>query len=50
MRIVAFLTNQREILKIADSLRIARAQAPPTIPRPPPQEYFDEIPPDDFGA
>lgn len=49
MRIVAFLTNEREILKIADSLRIPRAQAPPRIPRTPPQELFDDLPPDDFA-
>ena len=28
MRIIAFLTAERAILKIADSLRIPRAQAP----------------------
>jgi hypothetical protein len=50
MRIVAFLTDEREILKIADALRIPRAQAPPKIPRPPEQEFFDPFPPDDFSA
>lgn len=49
MRIIAFLTDEREILTIADSLRIPRAQAPPKIPRPPPQEFFDDLPPDDFA-
>ena len=41
MRIIAFLTDEREILKIADSLRIPRAQSPPNIPRPPEKEFFD---------
>jgi hypothetical protein len=50
MRILAFLTNEREILKISDSLRIPRAQAPPKMLRPPTKEFFDEIPLDDFGA
>ncbi|WKZ56135.1 MAG: transposase zinc-binding domain-containing protein [Bdellovibrionota bacterium] len=50
MRIVAFLTNEREILKIADALRIPHAQAPPKIPRPPQLEYFNHFPPDDFSA
>jgi hypothetical protein len=49
MRIIAFLTDEREILKIADALRIPRAQAPPRMRRPPPKEFFDEIPPDDFA-
>jgi hypothetical protein len=49
MRIIAFLTDEREILKIADSLRIPRAQGPPKIRRPPPQEFFDDIPPEDFA-
>lgn len=49
MRIVAFLTDEREILKIADALRIPRAQAPPRMRRPQPQEFFDDIPPDDFA-
>jgi hypothetical protein len=47
MRIVAFLTDEREILKIADSLGIPRALAPPTIPRTPVQEFFDDLPPDE---
>jgi hypothetical protein len=50
MRIVAFLADEREILKIADALRIPRAQAPPKIPRPPEQEFFDPFPPDNFSA
>jgi len=50
MRIIAFLTDERAILKIADSLRIPRAQAPPKIGRTPPQEFYDDIPPDDFSA
>lgn len=50
MRIVAFLTDEREILKIADALRIPRAQAPPKMRRPPTKEYCDEIPPYDFSA
>jgi hypothetical protein len=50
MRIIAFLTDEHEILKIAESLRIPRAQAPPKMPRPPLQEFFDDIPPDDFSA
>jgi hypothetical protein len=50
MRIIAFLTAERAILKIADSLRIPRAQAPPKIGRTPPQEFYDDIPPDDFSA
>ncbi len=50
MRIIAFLTDEREILKIAESLRVPRAQAPPKMRRSPPQELFDEIPPDDFSA
>jgi hypothetical protein len=49
MRIVAFLTSEREILKIADSLRIPKAQAPPKIPRPPSLEFFDKLPHDDFA-
>ena len=49
MRIVAFLTSEREILKIADSLRIPRAQAPPKIPRASQQEFFDQLPQDDFA-
>ncbi len=49
MRIIAFLTDEQEILKIADSLRIPRAQAPPKIPRPPEKEFFDDLPPDDFA-
>jgi hypothetical protein len=49
MRIVAFLTDEQAILKIADALRIPRAQAPPKIPRPPEQEFFDHLPPDDFA-
>lgn len=50
MRIVAFLTDEREILKIADSLRIPRPQAPPKIPHAPEQEFFDVLPPDDFPS
>lgn len=49
MRIVAFLTSEREILKIADSLRIPRPQAPPKMRRLPQQEFFDELPQDDFA-
>ncbi len=50
MSIVAFLTDEREIIKIADSLCIPRAQAPPKIRRPPEPESFDHFPPDDFSA
>jgi hypothetical protein len=48
MRIIAFVTNQREVSKIADSLGIPHATAPPPIPRAPQQELFDEIPHNDF--
>jgi hypothetical protein len=48
MRIIAFLTHEREISKIAASLGIPKATAPPPIPRAPQQELFDEIPRDDF--
>jgi hypothetical protein len=48
MRIIAFVTNEREISKIAASLGIPKATAPPPIPRAPQQELFDEIPRDDF--
>jgi len=48
MRIVAFVTDERDISKIATSLRIPNATAPPPIPRAPQQELFDEIPQDDF--
>lgn len=48
MRIIAFLTNEREIIKIADALQIPRAQAPPKIPRTPQHQFLDSFPPDDF--
>ncbi len=48
MRIIAFLTDEHEIIKIADSLRIPRAQAPPPLPRAPQHELFDEMPRDEF--
>lgn len=48
MRIIAFLSNEREVSKIADSLGIPHSTAPPPIPRAPQQELFDEIPRDDF--
>ncbi len=48
MRIIAFVTNEREISKIATSLGIPKATAPPPIPKAPQQELFDEIPRDDF--
>lgn len=48
MRIISFVTNEREVSKIADSLRIPKATAPPPIPRAPQQELFDEIPCDEF--
>ena len=48
MRIVAFVTDERDISKIAASLGIPNATAPPPIPRAPQQELFDEIPRDDF--
>jgi hypothetical protein len=48
MRIIAFVTNQREVSKIADSLGIPHSTAPPPIPRAPQQELFDEIPHNDF--
>ncbi|WKZ56586.1 MAG: hypothetical protein QY326_07600 [Bdellovibrionota bacterium] len=50
MRIIAFLTDEKEILTIADALRIPQGQAPPKIRRPASQEFFDEFPPDDFSA
>jgi hypothetical protein len=40
----------KRIFEIDDSLRIPRAQAPPKIGRTPPQEFYDDIPPDDFSA
>lgn len=49
MRIIAFLTDEKDILNIADALRIPRAQAPPKIPKAPTQEFFDNLPPDDFA-
>jgi hypothetical protein len=49
MRIIAFVTNQREVSKIADSLGIPHSTAPPPIPRAPQQELFDEIPHNDFS-
>jgi len=48
MRIIAFVTNEREISKIATTLGIPKATAPPPIPRAPQQELFDEIPQDEF--
>ena len=48
MRIIAFVTKEREISKIAASLGIPNATAPPPIPIAPQQELFDEIPRDDF--
>lgn len=48
MRIIAFLTHEREISKIAASLGIPKATAPPPIPKAPQHELFDEIPRDDF--
>jgi hypothetical protein len=48
MRIIAFVTNERDVSKIADSLGIPHSTAPPPIPRAPQQELFDEIPRDDF--
>jgi hypothetical protein len=50
MRLLAFLTNEHEIFKIADALRIPRALAPPKIPKPPEQELFDPFQTDDFSA
>lgn len=44
MRIVAFLADEREIIRIADSLCIPRAQAPPKIRRPPQPESFWPLP------
>jgi hypothetical protein len=48
MRIITFLTHEREVSKIADSLGIPHSTAPPPIPIAPQQELFDEIPQDDF--
>ena len=50
MRILAFLIDEHEILKISDALRLPQAQAPPKIPQAATKELFDEIPPDDFSA
>ncbi|WKZ56266.1 MAG: hypothetical protein QY326_05870 [Bdellovibrionota bacterium] len=49
MCMVAFLTNEKEILNIADALRIPRAQAPPNLPKALTQEFFDNLPPNDFA-
>jgi hypothetical protein len=49
MRIIAFLSDESEILKIADALHIPRAHSPPRFPRAPVQEFFDSLPPDDFA-
>ncbi len=48
MKIIAFVTNEREISKIAASLGIPMATTPPPIPKAPQQEQLDEIPRDDF--
>jgi hypothetical protein len=48
MRIIAFVTNEREISKIATSLGIPKATAPPPTPQAPQQELFEEIPREDF--
>jgi hypothetical protein len=47
MRIIAFLTDEPEILKIADALQIPRAQAPPKIPQAPELKFFDDLPQDE---
>ena len=49
MRIISFITEEREVLRVADALGIPRAQAPPKIPKAREPEYFDEIPPDEFS-
>ena len=48
IRIIAFVTNERDVLKISDSLGIPHSTAPPPIPKAPQQELFDEISRDDF--
>jgi hypothetical protein len=48
-RVIAFLTDERAILKVADSLGIPRSQAPPKILAPRDEEFFDELPPDEFS-
>lgn len=49
MRVLAFITNEKEVLKIADSLGIPHSRAPPKIPRTPEPEFFDEMSPHDFS-
>ena len=49
MRIISFITEEREVLRIADALGIPRAHSPPKIPKAREPEYFDEIPPDEFS-
>lgn len=48
MHIITFVTNEREVSKIAASLGIPHSTAPPPIPSAPQQDLFDEIPRDDF--
>jgi hypothetical protein len=51
MRIIAFVRDQKEIEKIMDSMGVARAQAPPPIPKYVEPESFDvetEYPMSDF--
>lgn len=45
-----YRVDDRGILRIAYSPRITRAQAPPKMRHPPPQEFFDEFPLEDFSA
>jgi hypothetical protein len=49
MRIISFITEEREVLRVADALGILRAHSPPKIPKPREPEYFDEIPPNEFS-
>jgi hypothetical protein len=48
MRIIAFVTDQQEVSKIATSLGVPHSTAPPPLPRALQPELCDEIPPDDF--
>ena len=48
MRIVAFITDYKEISAIMNSQGVAKARAPPPIPKAPVLDLFDVLPPDDF--
>ncbi len=49
MRIIAFITDEREITKLGFSLGMPLATAPPPLPKAPQQELFDDIPCDNFS-